>query len=495
MKRSSGILMHISSLPSPYGIGTLGRAAYEFADFLADAGQSYWQMLPLGPTGYGDSPYQCASTFAGNPYFIDLDLLIEDGLLLPDEVQSIDWGDNPAHTDYGRVFEHRRNVLYQAFLRGRGRDASAVAAFSAEHADWLDGYALFSAVKEHFGLRPFNEWDDDIRLHTEAGIAKYRTALAEQIEFHRYVQFLFFRQWDALRAYLVQKGIRVIGDLPIYVPYDSADVWENPSLFQLDADRQPLGVAGVPPDYFSADGQLWGNPLYDWDVMAADGYRWWIERLRAAGRLFDVVRLDHFRGLESYWDVPFGETTARIGTWRTGPGMAFVSAIQQALPTLEIIAEDLGFLTPAVRRLLSDSGFPGMRVMEFGFESPEAQSRDLPHNYPAHSVAYVGTHDNMTALQWLQETPPRYVGFAVDYLNLTEREGLTYGMIRGLFGSPAALAVVQMQDYLVLGAEARMNVPSTLGCNWQWRMTAAQFRCVDRKRIRYYVTMFGRVNG
>ena len=493
MKRSSGVLMHISSLPSPYGIGTLGKAAYAFADFLSDAGQSYWQMLPLGPTGYGDSPYQCASAYAGNPYLIDLDLLIEDGLLDADAVRALDWGSDAQRVDYGRIFQNRRGILYQAFLRGRERDTAAVRAFREEQAGWLEGYALFCAVKEHFGLRPFNEWDDDIRLHTEAGIERFSRMLSEQVDYHVYVQYLFFKQWNALRDYLRGKGIRVIGDLPIYVPYDSADVWEHPSLFQLDGDCRPRCVAGVPPDYFCTDGQLWGNPLYDWDAMAADGYQWWVSRLRAAGTLFDVVRLDHFRGLESYWEVPYGETTARNGQWRTGPGMSLVQAIRDALPQLEIIAEDLGFLTPAVKKLLSDSGFPGMRVMEFGFESADAQSRDLPHNYPVHSIAYIGTHDNMTAVQWLQEASPEQVGFAVDYLNLTEHEGLNFGMIRGLLGSPAVLAVIQMQDYLALGGEARMNTPSTLGSNWQWRMTKEQFASLDLDRIRYYTTIYGRM--
>ena len=284
MKRSCGTLMHISSLPSPYGVGTLGKAAFAFADFLVASGQSYWQMLPLGPTGYGDSPYQCASTFAGNPYFIDLDLLIEDGLLLPEEVETVDWGDDETHVDFGRIFCARHEVLRRAFARGFERDAAAVAAFREAQAGWVEGYALFSAVKEHFGLRPFNEWDDDIRLHTDAAVARYRQLLHDEIDYHVYIQYLFYRQWNALRAYLSENQIRVIGDLPIYVPYDSADVWEHPSLFQLDDDRRPLGVAGVPPDYFSADGQLWGNPLYDWDAMADEGYRWWIERLGRGGR-------------------------------------------------------------------------------------------------------------------------------------------------------------------------------------------------------------------
>jgi len=493
MKRSSGILMHITSLPSSYGIGTMGKAAYAFADFLAESGQTYWQMLPLGPTSYGDSPYQCASTFAGNPYLIDLDLLIEDGLLNAEDVQARDWGQNPSYVDYGRVFEGRRDILYHAFLRGRERDRDAVNAFRAEQAAWIEGHALFSAIKEHFSLRPFNEWEDDIRLHSADAVARYRDMLSEQIDYHVYVQYLFFKQWEALHAYIHSKGLRVIGDLPIYVPYDSADVWENPHLFQLNENRDPRSVAGCPPDYFCPDGQLWGNPLYDWGVMANDDYRWWIDRLAAAGRMFDVVRLDHFRGIDSYWSVPFGDSTARNGQWLAGPGMGLISAIKTALPKAEIIAEDLGFLTPSVKKLLSDSGLPGMRVLQFGLEATDGASRDLPHNYPVHSIAYVGTHDNMTAMQWLQESTPHQVGFAVDYLNLTEREGMTYGMIRGLFASPAMLAIVQMQDYLVLGREARMNAPSTLGCNWQWRMTQKQFDAIDRGRIHYYTRMFGRL--
>lgn len=493
MKRSAGILMHLSSLPSPYGIGTLGREAYAFADFLAETGQTYWQMLPLGPTGHGDSPYQCASAFAGSPYWIDLVQLIEEGLLLREEVDAIDWGGDPMRVDYGRLFAHRREVLYRAFLRGRARDAEALAAFRREQAGWLEEYALFCAVKERFGMRPFNEWDEEIRLHRPEAVERCRRQLAEAIEYHCYVQYLFYRQWDALRAYLHARGLRVIGDLPIYVPYDSADVWADPHLFRLDEDRTPLGVAGVPPDYFSADGQLWGNPLYDWETMAQDGYRWWIARLGAAGRLFDVVRLDHFRGLESYWEVPFGDATARGGTWQSGPGMAFIGAVKAALPKLPIIAEDLGFLSPGARKLLADSGFPGMRVMQFGLESRSGSSADLPHNYPTHSVAYIGTHDNMTAMQWLRESDPSCVGFAVDYLNLTEREGLAYGCIRGLFASAAALAIVQMQDYLSLGAEARMNRPATLGGNWTWRMLPQQWASLDRARIRYYTEIYGRL--
>lgn len=491
MERSCGILMHISSLPGPYGIGTFGKAAYAFADFLARAGQRYWQVLPLGPTGYGDSPYQCASTFAGNPYFIDLDLLIEDGLLLPGEAAA-DWGSDPAQVDYGRVYAARSGVLRRAFARGFARDGAQVAAFRQQQRDWLEGYALFAALKEHFGMRPFDEWEEDIRLHREEAVARYREMLREQIDFHVYVQYLFYRQWDALRAYLAQKGVRVIGDLPIYVPYDSADVWENPGLFRLDAARRPLEVAGVPPDYFSADGQLWGNPLYDWNAMAQDGYRWWIARLRAAARLYDVVRLDHFRGLDSYWAVPFGEASARCGVWRQGPGMALLSAVQAALPGLSVIAEDLGYLSDGARRLLEESGYPGMRVLQFGFESRDGASRDLPHNHPVHSVAYIGTHDNMTAMQWIADTAPEQVAFAVDYLNLTEREGYAAGLIRGLYASPAALAIVQMQDLLGLGAGARMNRPATSEGNWRWRMTGEQFAAADPARWRYYAALFGR---
>ena len=336
--------MAVSSLPSPYGIGTLGKAAYDFADFLKDAGQSYWQMLPLGPTSYGDSPYQSFSAYAGNPYYIDPDMLAADGLLTDAECAAPDWGSDPRHVDYGKIYESRFTLLHKAYKRGWERDAEAIAAFAQDNARWLPDYALYMACKRHFGMKAWTEWpDDDLRLRkNEAVLDKYRTLLREDVQFFTYLQFLFFRQWTALRDYVHQQGIRIIGDLPIYVAMDSADVWAEPQFFQLDDDLVPKAVAGVPPDYFTADGQLWGNPLYDWDAMRDDGFGWWIRRIDGAGKLYDVIRIDHFRGFANYWAVPYGQPTAKNGRWIAGPGMDLIERLNGWFPQLEFIAEDLG---------------------------------------------------------------------------------------------------------------------------------------------------------
>ena len=379
MERSSGILLPISSLPSKYGIGTLGREAYRFADELKAAGQTYWQVLPLGPTSYGDSPYQSFSTFAGNPYFIDLELLAEDGLLSAADLEAEDWGDTPRYVDYGKIYAARFRVLRRAFAAGYPRDREAVEQFIREN-HWVRDYALFMALKNHFGMKSWLEWEDrEIALHHPKAVVQYTRLLAEDIRFYIYLQYLFFRQWKELKTYINGLGIRVIGDLPIYVALDSADVWAEPEFFQLDSDNRPVEVAGVPPDYFSADGQLWGNPLYDYDRMQKDGFGWWIRRVEGASRLFDVVRIDHFRGLESYWAVPYGETTARNGRWRKGPGMALVGVLTSWFHQLHFIAEDLGFLTPAVHQLLADSGLPGMKVLEFAFDP---QQLSAPYIHP-----------------------------------------------------------------------------------------------------------------
>ena len=367
MNRCSGILMPVFSLPSPYGIGTLGKAAYDFADFLHAAGQHCWQMLPLGPTSYGDSPYQSFSTYAGNPYFIDLELLVEDGLLTRDEVESQNWGTNPRYVDYGRIYESRFAVLQKAKDRGWERDQAEVAAFQAENCRWLPDYALYMACKRHFGMRSWTEWDDaDIRLRRSPEVLEqYRTLLREDVELFTYLQFLFFRQWNRLRDYLHSLDIQVIGDLPIYVAMDSADVWAEPECFQLDDQCVPTEVSGVPPDYFSADGQLWGNPLYAWDRMQADGFGWWIRRVDGASKLYDVIRIDHFRGFDAYWAVPYGETTAKNGHWVKGPGMNLVGVLTSWFPQLRFIAEDLGYPTPGVQQLLQDSGLPGIYTYEY----------------------------------------------------------------------------------------------------------------------------------
>ena len=492
MDRASGILLPISALPSPYGIGTLGKAAYAFADFLHAAGQKYWQLLPLGPTSYGDSPYQSFSTFAGNPYFIDLDLLAEEGLLDKEDLAAADWGNDPRYVDYGKIYEVRFDVLRRAFLRGRERDREAVERFQAEN-PWLKNYALYMAVKAHFGMKSWLEWPDEaIRVRAPEAVARYEKELAEDVAFYTYLQYLFFKQWGELREYIHSLGIRIIGDLPIYVAMDSADVWAEPEFFQLGEGNIPTEVSGVPPDYFSADGQLWGNPLYDYDQMRQDGFGWWIRRVEGASRLFDVIRIDHFRGLESYWAVPYGAETAREGRWRKGPGMDLVGVLTQWFHGLDIIAEDLGFLTPEVHQLLRDSGLPGMKVLEFAFDAREP-SNYLPHTYERNCVCYVGTHDNETVMQWREQADRADVTFARKYLGLNEAEGFHWGMIRGGMSSVADTFVAQMQDYLGLGAEGRMNTPGTLGNNWRWRLLPGEASPALARKIRRYAHMYGRL--
>ena len=492
MKRSCGILMPISSLPSPHGIGTLGAEARKLVDFLADAGQSWWQILPVGPTSYGDSPYQSFSAYAGNPYFVDLDLLCEDGLLTPAEVNSVNWGTDPAKVDYSAIYNGRFPLLHLAMERGWERDADKVAAFSEENASWLPDYALFMAVKRHFGMQSWTEWpDEDIRLRRPEAVARYQEELADDIRLFTYIQYLFFRQWEDLRSYAHEKGIGIIGDLPIYVAMDSADVWADPRAFQLDERNVPAEVAGVPPDYFTADGQLWGNPLYDWDAMKADGYTWWIRRIAGASRLYDILRIDHFRGLESYWAVPYGETTAKIGRWVKGPGMDLIGVLTEKFPNIQFIAEDLGYLTPEVRQLLEDSGLPGMKVLEFAFDSREAANY-LPHTYPRHCVCYAGTHDNATLMGWKDEAAPADIAMARQYLGLNDEEGFHWGVLRGGQSSVADLFVAQMQDYLGLGSEARMNTPGILGGNWQWRMLSGQITDALTARIAGMARLYGR---
>ena len=492
MKRSSGILMPISSLPSPHGIGTLGAEARKFVDFLAAAGQSWWQILPVSPTSYGDSPYQSFSAYAGNPYFIDLDLLCEDGLLTPEEVNAVNWGADPARVDYSAIYNGRFPLLHLAMERGWERDVDKVKSFSVQSDTWLPDYALFMALKRHFGMKSWTEWpDEDIRLRRPEAVARYREELADDIRLFTYIQYLFFRQWEALRSYAHEKGIGIIGDLPIYVAMDSADVWADPRAFQLDERNVPAEVAGVPPDYFTADGQLWGNPLYDWDAMKADGYTWWIRRIAGASRLYDILRIDHFRGLESYWAVPYGETTAKVGRWVKGPGMDLMNVLTEKFPNIQFIAEDLGYLTPEVRQLLEDSGLPGMKVLQFAFDSREAANY-LPHTYPRHCVCYAGTHDNSTLMGWKDEAAPADIAMAREYLGLHDEEGFNWGVLRGGQSSVADLFIAQMQDYLGLGSEARMNTPGILGGNWQWRMLPGQITDELTARIARMTSLYGR---
>ena len=499
MDRSAGILMPISSLPSPYGIGTFGKAAYRFADFLHEAGQKYWQLLPLGPTSYGDSPYQAFSTFAGNPYFIDLDTLIADDLLTQTEVDACAWGTEPRYVDYGKIYESRFALLEKAKARGWSRDREAVAAFEAENARWLPDYALFMALKRRFGMKSWTEWPDEgARLHTPEAVARYRMELREDVELFTYIQFLFFRQWSALKRYINGLGIRIIGDIPIYVAMDSSDVWSEPENFQLDENKKPTEVSGVPPDYFSADGQLWGNPLYDYEAMRKNGFEWWIRRIGGATKLYDVIRIDHFRGFESYWAVPCGKTTARDGHWVKGPGMSLVGVLTGWFHDIEFIAEDLGFPTPEVTQLLADSRLPGMKVLEFAFDSRDTGSASdyLPHNYPVNSVAYTGTHDNETLVSWHQTITDAERAMVRDYLYdyATPEEQLYKSMIALILRSAAATCIVPMQDWLGLDNSARINQPSTVGQNWRWRLKKTQLTKKLQKEICLLTTRYGRKN-
>ena len=473
--RRSGILMPISSLPSPWGVGTLGLEARRFADFLAAGGQSCWQILPAGPTSFGDSPYQSFSSFAGNPYFIDLDALAAEGLLEPSEFQSLDWGEDPARVDYGLLYQNRYPVLRRACARLLAQERPEFAAFCAGQAEWLEDYALFMALKEAHGGACWFQWPEELRLRRPAALERARRDLAGETAFWKAVQYLFFRQWDDWKGYVNGLGVSIIGDLPIYVAGDSADVWANPALFQLDGRGLPTEVAGCPPDDFALDGQLWGTPLFDWERMKEDGYAWWLRRIAFQFRLYDTLRIDHFRGFDSYYAIPYGEPTARNGRWRPGPGIEFFQTVNRVLGKKDIIAEDLGFLTPSVRRLLEESGYPGMKVLECAFDSRDTDSGFLPHGYPAHCVAYAGTHDNDTIQGWMASAPKEDAAYAKAYLRLNKREGYHWGMIRSVWASPADLAVIQFQDLLGLGSEARMNTPATLGNNWRWRALPGTF--------------------
>ncbi len=462
--------MHLTSLPSPYGIGTMGAAARAFVDFLAEGGQTYWQLLPICPTSFGDSPYQTFSTFAGNPYLIDLDELANQGLLERGEYESLDWGDDGAGVDYGLLYRTRYGVLRAACGRLLAQPPEEYAAFCAEHAFWLEPYALFMALKERHGGAPWQHWAEPLRRRDAHALAQAKAELEGELAFWRCVQFLFFRQWRALKDYANGRGVSIIGDLPIYVSGDSVDVWANPEQFQLDENLLPTEVAGCPPDGFSAEGQLWGNPLFRWDYMESSGFSWWVRRIAHQCSIYDVLRIDHFRGFDSYYAIPYGAPDARSGVWREGPGMKLFRAVEAAIGRRSIIAEDLGFLTPSVRQMLADSGFPGMKVLEFAFDSRDGSGSDyLPHNFEKHCVAYTGTHDNETILGWLESAPAADVDYARAYLRIDDREEANWTMMRGIWASTADTAVVQMQDLLGLGREGRMNEPSTVGKNWRWR--------------------------
>ena len=489
MNRASGILLGISSLPSEYGIGSLGKPARDFADFLFAAGQKYWQILPAGQTGYGDSPYQSFSSFAGNPYFIDIDELVSQGLLTKAEAETAKTAGEKV--DYGALYATRYALLETAYERGRGRLMREILAFYEKNAAWLPDYALFMALSEHFGGKPWTEWDDDIRSRESDAMAKYRSLLGERTGFWIFVQYLFFTQWDKMKEYVNSLGIKIIGDLPVYVAANSADIWASPAEFQLDRDLRCKNVAGVPPDYFSEDGQLWGNPLYDWEHMKKNGYGFWKRRLGGALRLYDTVRLDHFRGFASYWSIPAGEKTAKNGKWCKGGGIDFINAMKAEFPDAEIIAEDLGVLGDDVRTLLRQSGFSGMKVLEFAFDGDEP-SDYLPHRYERNCVCYLGTHDNDTALGWLSSAKKETKEYAVRYFGLNKEEGEVWGLIRGGMASRADLFIAQMQDYLGLDSDARMNTPGEQCGNWSWRMKKGAATPALAKKISATAKMYER---
>lgn len=480
---SCGVLLHITSLPGRYGCGTMGKKAFEFIDFLKESGQSCWQLLPIGPTGFGDSPYQSYSAFAGNPLFIDIDELIEDGLISSFDAD-LKIMENKSFSSYEELMSFKSAVLHKAYLKyTEDFEQGDFHKFCSENKAWLDDYAMYMSLKQHFAKRPWGEWEDDIRLRKPDAMEHYAKLLSSQIEFCKFEQFLFFRQWAELKGYAEKKGIKLFGDMAIYVSMDSSDIWASPHLFMLDKDMRPTKVAGCPPDDFSADGQLWGNPLYNWDAMENDDYRWWIERIRFSEKLFDIVRIDHFRGFESFYAIPAGSKNARVGEWLKGPGMKLFNAVKKELGEVSLVAENLGFLTDEVNKMLDDSGYPGMNVLEFAFWKKN-ESSYMPHNYIHNSVSYIGTHDNDTAMGWYGSLDKKTKKFTDRYLDIREGDSPAWAMIRSLYASVSELVIIQMQDFLELGSEARMNIPSTLGCNWHWRMNDGDLTKELAKRIK-----------
>lgn len=478
MSRAAGILMPITSLPSPYGIGTIGKEAYKFADFLKKAGQTIWQILPVGPTSYGDSPYQSFSTYAGNPYMIDLDMLCEEGLLEKSDMEGYNYGTNPGYVDYEKIYNCRFDILRKAYnnFKALDKDSDAQKAFRSfkrKNSAWLKNYALYMSVKKSFDMKSWTEWDDEsIRLRDEKAVTRYTRKFSDDIGFWSFVQFKFYEQWEKFRAYVNSLGIKILGDMPIYVAMDSADTWANPEVFWLDESRNPVCVAGCPPDYFSATGQLWGNPLYNWDYLKETGYKWWFERIKAATALFDITRIDHFRAFDTYYAIPFPAENAIGGSWKEGPGIEFFNLMNEQIENVEIVAEDLGDLTPGVKQLLLDCGYPGMKILEFAFGG-DNDNEYLPHLYPENCVVYTGTHDNDTIMGWRAEADDNTIRHAYEYCHLSDEEGFNWGIIRTAYESRAKYAIIPMQDLLGLGSEARINTPSTLGGNWEWRIDAA----------------------
>lgn len=493
--RACGVLLPISSLPSKYGIGSFSKEAYEFVDKLVAAGQKYWQILPLGPTSYGDSPYQALSTFAGNPYFIDLEIFIRDGLLTEGECCGYDYGGSESYVDYDKIYASRYPLFRKAYERCSLEWNTEFAEFVKENSYWLEDYCLYRAIKSDEEGKSWDMWPEGLKKRRPEALEAAREKLANEIQFYRFLQYMFYKQWSQLKGYANKKGVKIIGDLPIYVAFDSADTWANPLLFQFDEDNQPLAVAGCPPDYFAPQGQLWGNPLYRWEYHRATGYQWWVQRMKHCYEMYDVVRIDHFRGFDEYYSIPYGDKTAEFGHWEKGPGLELFQSLKKQLGELSVIAEDLGLLTDSVVQLVEDTGFPGMKVLQFAFDDSE-NSIYLPHKYTQNCVVYTGTHDNDTVKGWLHTLNDHDRWFMKEYMNKEEEHSLdktVWDLIRLAISSVADTAIVPIQDYLCLGGEARINTPSTLGDNWKWRLAKWQFTDEVIGRMRRLAKLYGRI--
>lgn len=490
-QRYSGVLMHISSLPGPYGIGSFSKAARDFGKFLYASGQKYWQVLPLGPTGFADSPYQSFSSFAGNPYFIDLDRLVEDGLLKGEDLDFHKEGWNPTRVDYGRLSRERLGILKMAF-ENFFKD-STYNSFVEENSFWLEDYSLFMAIKELRDQKPWYQWEDGLKFRRGPDIEKFIGENGHLIDFYAFVQYLFFSQFWDLKKYLKSLDVDLIGDLPFYVAMDSADAWANPSIFSFDENLDPIFVAGVPPDYFSKTGQLWGNPIYNWDYLKESSYKWWIDRIAYNLKIYDILRIDHFRGFESFWQIPYGQDTAINGFWVKGPAMDFFDQVRKDLGSVGLIAEDLGLLSQEAENFVFQSAFPTMKVLEFSYD-PQGKNKYLPHNCEKNSVIYIGTHDNTTLRAWYEDARQEEKDFFKDYFNLSLESPINWEFIRGLLTAPSYLAIIQAQDLLNLGAAARMNTPGSLGDNWTWRMEEGALTEAIGKKLARLSQVSGRHN-
>ena len=490
--RKSGILMHISSLPSKYGIGKMGKSAYDFVDFLVSAGVKCWQILPLSPTSYGDSPYQSFSVYAGNPYFIDFETLKREGLIKKSDYEDIKWQDNDHQVNYSIIYNNCFKVLRQAYKTYKRDISKRYKTFVEKNSSWLDDYALFMALKFKNNGKPWYEWDKKLAMRDSNALKKASEELEKETEFFKFIQYKFFRQWSNLKKYANDKGVEIIGDMPIYVSYDSVEAWVSPELFQFDKHKKPKDVAGCPPDDFAVTGQLWGNPLYDWEYHKKTGYKWWIDRLQFSAAIYDIVRIDHFRGFESYYAVPYGDETAENGEWRKGPGAELFKAAEKALGKLNIIAEDLGFITEDDYKMLADVGYPGMKILQFAFGEDSANEH-LPHNFTSSNcIAYTGTHDNETLKGWVSSQSSDTLKYCMAYLGVKKKKDIPKNIIKQTWASVAQTAIAQMQDFLNSDASARMNTPSTLGNNWQFRTSEDDFTDKLAKRILKLNKMYNR---